>query len=462
MLPRSPNEQGAPYASNAQRSRGAYPPFAGGSSPTPGPYARGMAPSGQFGAEQWGGAPSDTTSVGETMGRRPGWWLRFTSWGWDQPQSQLRARERTRRSQLLSWLLLGLIVADLLVIPLGIGDTGTLIAVLVIMGGLALSAALNRRGLITVAGTVPMIVICLAIFFSLLTEPNGALDLDAIPAYDLLVIAVIIASAVLEPWLGFVVALVNTGLILADYFLQPHALDLNTDIASYTPPAVGVVTLLARPIALEIIIATIAFLWSRGMSNALQRADRAEELATLQRQIVDEKRALDVGIAALLDVHTRASNGDFSARVGSIPQQNALWTVAISLNNLMNRIQRSAMAEQQMVRTHQELERMNSALQDLLAGRRAFLPPSPVGNVDPSLERLRQLILALSAGPAASPPDSRALRPISPPGAYPTNAQDGGYSGTPSSFPPQSGPGQSAAYPYQPFYGEEDYRRGDR
>ncbi len=399
----------------------------------------------------------EPAEVQTVIGRRPVWWLRLASWGWDQPQYQLQIREKTRRSQLLGWLLLGLFIADGLLIALGIGDVGTLIAVAVIMGGLVLSTFLNRKGFITAAGSIPVVVICLAIFFSLLSEPNG-LDLDAIPAYDLLVISVVVAAAVLEPAIGFLVAVVNVLLILGDFFLQPHAIDLTVDIASYSPPTVGIVTLLARPIALEIVIAIIAFLWSRGLARALQRADRAEEIAALQRQIVEQKDALDRGITALLAVHTRASNGDFNARVDSIPQQSALWTVALSLNNLMSRVQRSAGAEYQLTRTNQELGRINEALQDILAGRRPILPAATNTSADPIVASLRQLVMALSAGNAGGTTnESHGVRPY--PGSQPPHRMDMPYGRPTADLPPPSGPG----YPsYPPFTGEEERRRENR
>ena len=363
---------------------------------------------------------------------------------------------------MLSWLLLGLFVANLLLIPLGVGDIGTLIAVLVIFGALILSAVLNRRGLVTTAAIIPVVVICLAIFFSLLTEANG-LDLDAIPAYDLLVISVIIAAAVLEPVAGFIVAVINIALICADYFIQPHAIDLTVDIASYSPPTVGVITLLARPIALEIIIAVIAFLWARGMSRAQVRADTAEEIARLQQQIVEQKEALDVGIKAMLEVHTRAANGDFNARVPDIPQlrQSALWAVAISLNTFMNRVQRSAVAEQEVRFLHQELSRLNEAIRDVLTGRRPVGPTPLNTSSDPDLSSIWASFMALMGGPTSGV--NRQAGGALPPAMNPPGwGNRGSYDRPTGPFPPQTpyGPNNPSAYP-PPWSWDEDPRNAD-
>jgi len=250
-------------------------------------------------------------------------------------------------------------------------------------------------------------------------------------------------------------------LICADYFIQPHAIDLTVDIASYSPPTVGVITLLARPIALEIIIAVIAFLWARGMSRAEVRADTAEELARLQQQIVEQKEALDVGIKALLEVHMRAANGDFSARVPDIPQQSALWTVAISLNNLMNRVQRSAVAEQEVRFLHQELSRLNEAIRDVLTGRRAGGPAPSNTSSDPDLSSIWASFMALTGGPTSgvNRQGGGALPPaMNPPGW----GNRGSYDRPTGPFPPQMPSGQNnpSGYP-PPWSWDEDPRHAD-
>lgn len=338
-------------------------------------------------------------------------WLRLTSWGWDQPQDTLDVRETARRSQLLSWIVLALLVADLLLVPVGIDDPGTLGGVVIVFVSLIVSILLNRRGYVTAAGVLLVVLICLADLLSLASQPGG-LPLDALPAYDLLCAAVVVAASVLRPTAAFIIAAINIMLIIGDFALQTHAADLNADIAAFPSPTIGVITLLARPIALQVMIAGIAFLWVRGALRAIQRADRAEELAALQAIIVEQKRQLDSEIAEMLRVHTLAANGDFHARVQALSQQNALWQVAMSLNNLLARIERAGAAEHQLNRTEQELARLESAIEDLIA-RRPPIWPAPTGT------RVDRLLLLL--GRVFGQGTQQQL-----PGHYSTTAQLGG------------------------------------
>jgi hypothetical protein len=41
---------------------------------------------------------------------------------------------------------------------------------------------------------------------------------------------------------------------------------------------------IAQPIALQLIVATVTYLWVRSAQRAIARADRAEEIAELQRR----------------------------------------------------------------------------------------------------------------------------------------------------------------------------------
>src|SRR5215472_15740868 len=76
----------------------------------------------------------------------------------------------------------------------------------------------------------------------------------------------------------------------------------------------------------------------------------------------------------MLRVHTAAANGDFHARVQMLGRDHALWNLAMSLNNLLSRIQRAGMAEHQLARTEQELARLEGAVEDVASHRRTIWP----------------------------------------------------------------------------------------
>jgi hypothetical protein len=126
----------------------------------------------------------------------------------------------------------------------------------------------------------------------------------------------------------------------------------------------------------------------RGTDQAIRRADRAEEIASLEHTLADQKRQLDIGIQQILQTHVRAANGDYSARA-PLGQDNILWQIASSLNNLLSRLQRSGLAEHQLRRTDEEIRRLAAAIDDAQAGRKPIWP-APTGTAaDLILERIR-------------------------------------------------------------------------
>jgi hypothetical protein len=372
-------------------------------------------------------------------------WLRLASWGWDQPQTTIEGREHVRRSQLLAWIALGILFAGLLLLPLGDGDTAALTAVAVTELGLVIAVVLNRRGYVNASGTLITVLIIGAVFGGLVGETAG-LALDNLPSYDLLAVAVIVAASILPRRSAFVVALVNAALISLDFWFQPHATDLATELNSYPSVLIGSVSLLARPVALQIVIAVVAFLWVRGTDNALHRADQAEELAALEHAIAEERRALERDVQSLLMTHVRVSNGDFNARPGQM-QSRELWQVASSLNNLLNRLQKLAQADFQLHRAEQEMQRLIAAVQDMQSGRQPIWP-APSGSI---IDPLIMLLAQGRPGPGSSPMDydqtgMRAPVPHQAPSG-PNGERQEGWQSPPWSQPASQPPRSAGQYP---------------
>jgi hypothetical protein len=318
----------------------------------------------------------------EQSEQRPNWWLRLTSSGWDQPLRTAEDRERMRRSRLMSWIILGIFVVLLVLTPGGLSAPATLLALGSVAAGLVVITILNRIGQVVTAGFLLVLLLNAAILYAVAGVKEG-LSLIYLPAFDLFVITVVVAASVLPRTATFVVAALNVGLIIADFVLQPHAQDIDQAAQQF-----GAVGLLDRPVALQVIIAVVAFLWVRGTEQAIRRADRAEEIAALEHTLADQKRQLDMGIQQILQTHVRAANGDYTARA-PLGQDNILWQIASSLNNLLSRLQRSGQAEHQLRRTDEEIRRLAAAIDDAQAGRKPIWP-APTGTAaDLILERIR-------------------------------------------------------------------------
>jgi hypothetical protein len=308
------------------------------------------------------------------------------------------------------------------------------------------------------AAILLIVIINGAILASLVGQTKG-LTLDLLPAFDLLVISVVVGASLLPRGAAFLLAALNTAMIILVFQYVPHAPDLVHEIADPTLIGGGtlaVIALLARPIALQIIIAIVAYLWVRGTDEAIRRADRAEEIAALEHTLADQKRQLDMGIQQILQTHVRAANGDYTARA-PLGQDNILWQIASSLNNLLSRLQRSGQAEHQLNRTNEELRRLAASIDDAQAGRKPIWP-APTGTAaDLILERIR-------GGRRAAPqaviqeqhPDSGPSQPMSgfpggPRSAWPDAIaqQMPPAQRPPSGWPDQMAPAQQPMEPAQ-------------
>jgi hypothetical protein len=301
------------------------------------------------------------------------WWLHLTSSGWQHPPVNFAESERARRSRLASLIFLGFLVAGCVFLAAGTNDVPTFLAIAGAMFGVVVACLLNRLGFVVVAGTIVPIVLVVAAFGALLSAPDSVLTPDYLPTYDILVLAVVVTGSLLTPAAAFYMAIINSVLIAVDFLaLQPHSADLTTEINQD-----GLGLLLGRPIGLEIAVAVVAYLWVSGTVNAARRADRAEEVAALEHAYAEQRRQLEIGVQQILATHVRIANGDFGARA-PLSQDNVLWQIAASLNNLLGRLQKAGQAEYRLQRTDEEIDRLVAALRDLQAQRRPIWP-APAG-----------------------------------------------------------------------------------
>lgn len=370
--------------------------------------------------DHWPGSSSETTQRQNERSRQQAggaWWVRTTSYSSDGPHWTIEERERVRRSQLASWILLAFLIVDALLIPIGIGDPGTMAAVGMVFVGLLIGIVFNRLGRVEFVGWLVVALVNLGVMASLLSMGSG-LTVDSLPAYDLMIAAVVIAASILGPVSAVVVSAINIALICGDFLWQPHAPDLVADLAGYPSASVGMLALLGRPVGLHIIITVVAILWVVGANRAIRRADRAEEIAQLEHAVAEQRRQLEVGIAQILQTHVRLANGDFSARAPTLQRDNMLWQVAVSLNNLIGRMQRLAAMDVQMQRATEQAQRLLTALRDAQLGRQPRWPELSGTFVDPLVQFFH------TASTSGYPHDPNALPHGHAPGSGPGAPSD--------------------------------------
>lgn len=401
-----------------------------------------------------------------------GWWFRLTVPPEPPASADFATRDRARRGRLAGSLLLGLLLIMALAVVIGLGDPATLISGLIGVGAVMVAIVLNRSGYVNIAGIIMVALPALVIVLSIVYAPNGQLDFLYLPLFDLLAISEVIAASLLAPAGVLVVALAVIGFTIADFLLQPHVSSMNVLFQSSD----GLLSLIARPVAFQLIVGVVGFLWARNTVESIRRADRAEELAELERRELDRTHELEEGVRQLLAIHVHLANGDFNVRAPAI-RNSLLWQIGSSLNNLVARLGRMAQSDFVLRRTQEEANRLTEAIYMLNSGRQPIWPAPSNTPLDRLVDVLRgsltprggvaggptppQLPPSMGgyssmggsmAPPGGANPNSMMGMPERPSSAYP-GAQPSGSNAVPDwmrSLMPNDGAGQGPQGPQGP------------
>ncbi len=311
-------------------------------------------------------APVSHLSLTEVIERNPAagerqsrleWWYELAAPAAElSSTATLKQREAYRRGRLIATILLMQIVVILIVaVPVGLFVNAVLLPNLLITLVILLIAVFaNRRGRVIVAGILAMGVLELSMGLNVVFTSMNGLTVFALPLFDLLVLGELLAVSLLPEGVVFLTAFVNVLFIGAMFVLLPKTPEFARMLQSSSA-----VDALARPIAIQIMVAVVTFLWVRSAKRALERADRATTIAALEhslaqqgQQIAQQKEQLERGIQKIIDTQSRIAKGDLSARV-PLTQEHVLWGVAGMMNNVLSRLQRASQAEEEVRRSRQ-------------------------------------------------------------------------------------------------------------
>lgn len=112
-----------------------------------------------------------------------GWWHRIAAPNAPGPQAPFVESERYRRGQLASTIILGLIVVELIGLPIGFSDTPTLIGLCAGLAANVIAIILNRTGHIAMAGILLVVVVDLALAGAVIAAPQGLVSMEYLPLY---------------------------------------------------------------------------------------------------------------------------------------------------------------------------------------------------------------------------------------------------------------------------------------
>jgi hypothetical protein len=315
------------------------------------------------------------------------WWLRLTAppgaANYDQVSSDPREREYLRRAGLTSIIAPFIFIAPLLLLQQA-ADFGILAATAGLMLIVVIALILNRTGKQVPAALLLVLAMDGAIEGALLSA--GTLASGWLLTFDLLAIPLVAVAVLLSRRFLWAFMILHIAFILGDFFLLPHAKDLNDLIILWHGPAIA----FARPVIVQIGLALLSNLSVRSTDQAISRANRAEEVAVLEHEIANSKQQLERDAQILREALAQIASGNFKVRA-QVPQGTVLWDIASSINNMLLRFERYGMSEYELNRTKKEAQHLASALDDLAGGRPPLWPARTGTLLDPIIERLALL-----------------------------------------------------------------------
>lgn len=295
-----------------------------------------------------------------------GWWYRLTC-----PQvspdiaKTLQGREKIRKARLASLTLLVMCGFIILPIPVGIINhnmqmVGMLLGTLVIYG---MALLCNRKNNLILAGFLTILVFNLGLLLFLASyTATGGLNTGTLPTYDLFLEGSLVSVAFFRARSVFIVAAINIAIIIVTVLLLPKTPDLVSFLHYDTYDVI------IRPVILQLFGAFIVYVWVNSAYRAILRADRAEEVAELERreierqeQEIEQKKQLDYGIDQIMSSLNRVANGETNVKV-PLDQNNVLWRVGYSINNLLARIHAIREERAELARTKQTAAVLTEAL----------------------------------------------------------------------------------------------------
>jgi hypothetical protein len=248
-------------------------------------------------------------------------------------------------------------------IPVGLinRNVSLLASIFVLLLCYVIALVCNRKNHLVLAGFLTVLAYNLGLVLFLATFPGG-LNTGVLPTYDLLLEASLVSVAFFPARSVFIVSAINIAIILGTILFLPKAPDLVAFLHYDAYDA------LIRPIILQLFAAFIVYVWVNSAYQAILRADHAEEIAVLERreverqqQEIEQKKQLDYGIEQILGSLNKAANGDMHVKV-PLDQNNILWRVGYSINNLLARIQAFREERAELARTRQAASALTEAL----------------------------------------------------------------------------------------------------
>jgi hypothetical protein len=327
-------------------------------------------------SDTWSTDEIEETLATNWFGRIMNWWHKIASPPPLPKNATVTQRERYRRARAVSSILFFFLPAMVLVYPSSLSVPNIYLRY-VLIGVIAiclLALLFNRMGQTLLAGIAISLSFEGAVTAAILT--TWPLNETALQFYDLYALVELLAIAVL-PSLGvWFVAIIDSIFVSLDLWYQPHTAAFGQLILSQQYS-----TIITRPIAVMLIVASATSLWLASISKATRQSYQAEFVANLehvaaQQGEIDtlEKQELEASIQQLMQEHANIMNGKQKGQI-TYPQAKILWPLVNIINTLVGRSQRYQQREQEYTHLEQDLAAYTNFLQQASHIPEQPLPP---------------------------------------------------------------------------------------
>lgn len=314
------------------------------------------------------------------------WWYTLTTPSSGASKGSFVTREAERRARSLSSVAAFFLCVLLLFLPacFFMGNV-VILADVFAMVGTFIGLIVNRLGKTRAAGICIVLGAEIALATAIILK--GPLNPADIQLYDLYALIILLVASLMPPGSIFLFAAAHSAFIILELFIHPDtpALAQDLQLQAQLLPAI------VRPVGLQLLGSTVAYIWVRGAARAIERANRAEMVATLEHTIAEERaegdrerRELEESIQQLIQAQMAATRGQLGGQI-PYPPAKMLWPLVGAMNLLWSRLQRT----QQIEREYQRLQQtIASYIQVVQSDSRASLPRVQTGTI------IDQLILA--------------------------------------------------------------------
>jgi hypothetical protein len=227
---------------------------------------------------------------------------------------------------------------------------------------LLLALLLNRSRRTTFAGVLVVVMLEIAMGLTIFGVPHQQLTSFNLPLFELFIQPLLIAASLFPIWCVFPIALYHIAFIILSITFMAKTPDLVAHIRVMPYTAYGI------PITVQVFATLISFIWVRSAYDELRRAETAQEVTRLTQQLAEQmmvaagrREELERNIEVIRSALVGISNGNYQQRI-SLTQQDILWPIALSLNNLLNRVRGFREQSRHFEQIHMLLSELTSEL----------------------------------------------------------------------------------------------------